>query len=751
MSRGGRVRRTIRATVVLPLAAVLPALLPAVTSPAQATAAARGTAAARAGDDVVQVRITDITPTAPSRSETPTPLRISLSLTNTSSEALAAVNVAAFRGEPVGNQQALDSVIADATPPTDGLKVTPTKPVTVSLPAKASTIAVFSTTISVLNEGGLCQCLDAVYPLHLVATADGTAVGSATTFVPSQLQPATKTKVAWVWPLIDRPHRLTEETVFTDDDLAASVAGGRLDRVLQVVERLGSGVPMTLVADPELLDELQVMATGRYTVRTTDGTLPGTGQAAAQAWLDRFAALLVGRPGTHVSLTPFADPDLRSLAGDDLTWVTTLPAAMARRVSLALAGRALTSDVAWPAGGALPGTALRTLAAGGGRTVVVDSSALRPATRDGIPTALAKVRTDAGTLTAVGTSPAVQRQVAEAVTAEASATAGSTVLPYLVAETTVRSVQSEDDPSYAVLTPPRYVDPDPARAVRAITATSSNPFATPVDVRTLGSEPSVRSAKMRASATTAGRSLPAANLAADAAAAEALPAITAMLGRSRDARIAVAGLAYGRQRVASSAWRPLALSPFPAATGGEYAAALSERIGTFLDGVRILTPSSGSGSYTLGSQDSSLPITVENTLPYPVSIVVGVSTRDGLPGYDQTGALGAQRIAANSKQTVQVPSRLDRSGRIPIEASLAAPSGRPLGVAVQLYVRSTVFGTIGVVITVVAGGVLAVALIVRFGRRLARLRRKAAREARSADRPGGRSGGPRTPAGSATA
>ncbi len=59
--------------------------------------------------------------------------------------------------------------------------------------------------------------------------------------------------VGWVWPLLDRPHRLGDDTVFTDDTAGGSfAAGGRLSRVLDVAEQLPASVRLTLVVDPEL-------------------------------------------------------------------------------------------------------------------------------------------------------------------------------------------------------------------------------------------------------------------------------------------------------------------------------------------------------------------------------------------------------------------------------------------------------------------------------------------------------------------
>ena len=94
-------------------------------------------------------------------------------------------------------------------------------------------------------------------------------------------------QVSWVWPLLDRPHRSTGESVFTDDGLATSLAGGRLDRLLQTVQLVLEQSPslsMTLLVDPDLIDEVAVMAAGSYRVQTSGtSTAAGTGTAAAKS------------------------------------------------------------------------------------------------------------------------------------------------------------------------------------------------------------------------------------------------------------------------------------------------------------------------------------------------------------------------------------------------------------------------------------------------------------------------------------
>ena len=78
---------------------------------------------------------------------------------------------------------------------------------------------------SLQNGDGLCLCADAIYPLYFTVHYPGTAptrvVGVAQTYLPAfGVSTPHPVQVGWVWPLIDRPHRVTSDTVFLDDDLA---------------------------------------------------------------------------------------------------------------------------------------------------------------------------------------------------------------------------------------------------------------------------------------------------------------------------------------------------------------------------------------------------------------------------------------------------------------------------------------------------------------------------------------------------
>lgn len=718
----------VRGAVLLAAVALLipgaPVASPAVAAPAVAQPS-------------VQLQVTDVTPSAPKATTKPAPLSIRIKITNRSAVPLPKVEIRADRGEPIGTPASLDSSLATRTPAATGLPVQPTRPVTAAVPANDSTSTTFATTASLLNNGkGLCLCHNQVYPLVLSAHAAGAGgadelLGAVTTYLSSNFKPvAHPVRVSWVWPLIDRPHRLVDDAVFNDDDLAGSVAGGRLDHALQVVEQVAkdqSPIPVTLVVDPELLDELEVMAAGKYTVQVPGSPLtrPGTGRDAALNWLARFAALLDSRPSIDVSLTPYADPDVSTLNDSGLSWSTLLPAPMAQRVALALSGRAVQSQVAWPPSGAVDQHTLTTLAQAGAHTVLLGSAAVSSSSVAGVPASLTRLTAGNTTVTAALTSPTVQDRITRAVLTD-----GSAELPALTAEITVRAVADPAIAQTAVLAPNRYVDPDVTAAVRAIRATSSSPFAVPASLSALtalSALPPAPTGKLRAVSSKRPK-LPSDLTSTVERVDDDLPMLHDLFADGAAARPLLAALPVALQRLSSAAWRAGG-GPFRPALGVLYADRLDALTQALLHGVNIVKPSSG--SYTLASSTAKLPITVENNLDYPVYITVAVTTQNGVPGYTASPTRG-KRIAPHSKLIVQVASRVERSGRIPVQAQLETASGAGLGPPVRLFVHSTVFGLIGILITVLAGGVLVLALIVRFGRRLHSRRSKAAEPASTA-------------------
>ncbi len=670
----------------------------------------------------VDLAVLQVTPSTPPQSSTPYPLNITLLVTNTTDQSLTNVRIDVLRGDPIDNRRALDAAIARPAPPSPDLEgtVTPlTKVVSVAhLGPRGQTQLVFPTNSEIPNEAGLCLCHNAIYPLYITAhvvDASGAdvQVGVTQTYVPSfKDQSYQQVQVSWVWPILDRPHRLAGDGTFLDDQLASLVTSdGRLDRVLQVAERTASTVPLTLIIDPELVDELAVMATGPYHVTSGKQTIDGVGTSAAAAYLTRLRALLA-QPGVTFSFTPFADPDVESLTRNGLTWSTNLGHDAQVRVADALGGRSPTDDIAWPVDEAVSDDTLATIARQGATGVILNDAALPAQRGDLIPPSYANLQTTAGPVNAYIPAQDIERFVSPVVSLGGP---GLRELPQLVAEVAVHAVQPGAVTPYVVLTPPRFVNPNPTVAAAAIRATAHTFWSTPVSLADAGEHvtPSNRAGLIPPQQPVG---LSPQTISAATTLTRLVPALKTMLS-STDANALLGALPAAVQRAESNGWRTAVEA------GNAFAQSLTSQIEALQSGVKIIKPSSG--TYTLTSSNSPLPITVENRLNVAVTVRVRLTTVNGVPGFHADDVV-VHNLAPGSKIPLRIPTHAERTGRFDVQAVLLTPSNEQIGVPVVLSVRSTALGLIGVLITAVAGGVLALALLIRFVRLW---RRRAARPA----------------------
>jgi hypothetical protein len=666
----------------------------------------------------VQIRVDDVSPLVPTPTTARSQLDVTLTVTNTSSRDIQNLSILGERGDPIGLQTVLDESIANPVPPAAGLPI-PAHPAAIvpDLQKGESTTVVFRTfTSTVVQRPGICICHDAqIYPLFFTAheTVDGVdnLDGVTETYLPIFYQRPQPVRVSWVWPLLAPPHRFIDDTQFTDDNLAGSVSGGRLSRALDVVEQVGPQVPITLLIDPELLDELEVMSTGQYTVLGQDGktTTPGVGKAAASEWLDRLRAVLQNDPKVSVELTPYADPDVEALTERRMPWSTAMPAAMAERVRAALAGRPIDSTLAWPVSGAISKPTLHRLIADGVNTVLLNAHAVRVPVPNGSLSPLLVRLEQNKTIAAALLSPAIEKDAANAVSSGGD---GAAALPTLMAELAVRATQQPDITQSVTIAAPRYVDPDVTAAVRAITETSRSMFAKPIALATaVGSSTLLANSfgqlgKVPASTST---NVPPPVLAADAAVKNptGIKLIRSLLDTKDDPAAAtlVAALPAAIQRAESSAWR----DPDALDVASRYSSLLNDEFSRLANGVQFV-----GGSYTLGSNTTPLPITISNTLPYSVNVRPNVGSAPGFVPKE----VPVTTIEANSTKTLRVPVTTVRSGLFRIGIVLKAPNGKQVGAARTIQVRSTGFGFIGVIIMIVAGTVLGIALLWRVVRRM---------------------------------
>ena len=712
-------------SLMVGLSAAAPASALGADSPAIQTAA--GTASS------ITTTVASVSPISPPAVVTDTIVTVVVSVTNNTNATLQKLSIQAVRDAPIIRQSTLDATLAHPAPPVDFDLTQPLTSVSYpnSVAAHQTLQLSYRFPASTTREsGGVCLCQAGIYPIDLSIFAASSSKSSTTqigwmqTYLISSTAAVSPIQVSWLWPLIDRPHRLSDDDLFSDDDLAASVSvGGRLDRALQAIEKatevFPAGTPsnppapspaapvrssgITLAIDPELIDELAVMASG-YRVRQGSGYAIGTNGAPATAWLGRLRAVL---PQVRLTLTPYDDPDVNAVLAAGLSWAAALPLKMHQRIDAVLA-TTTSSTLAWPPGETVTPAALTQLVSAGATSVVLGDATL-PGGRDDRPppSAMAELAVAAGTgsVRALVTSQALERRIGALLGPDGSA-AGT--LPALMAELAVRSIELDHQPSYVVLSATRYVNTNPTTAATVIDTTSGSGWTSPL---------------YAADAATSIAAVSHGTLVAPVV-DDPAPITRTMLAQARSSS--------GFARTFGSAVSPAAaadlLAAWPATIQGCESAAWSQNLvegrrfaalaatqtQQLVDGVRIVRPSSG--AYSLASSSAPLLVTVANTLPVSVMVRVRITSAGGVAGF-RTDDAGVQTIPASSRRTIKVQAHVARSGHLRVQAQLLAPDGGLVGAPLPLSIYSSALGTIGVVITIIAAAVLVLAVLNRFRRR----------------------------------
>lgn len=666
-------------------------------------------------EDSLTVTVVNMTPTTPQYTSTPAPMTITLSLTNTTTAPMYDVNLDVERDVPIVRQDQLEKLMDEPAATSDRSSLSPLPPIKLDTPLAPHEVRqiLYQTTTSEVNDGkGICLCQSSgggIYPIDFSAFAatepagESGQVGFGQTYLPSFRDNPMPVQVSWVWPLIDRPHRLLDGSVFVDDGLAKSVgANGRLDRALRVVESVASDVHLTLMIDPELIDELVAMS-GPYQVDIAGTRTAGTGTEAAKSWLARLRSIITS---TDVSLTPYADPDIDAVARAGLTWSDNFGPIQQQRVQTAL-GIPADGDIAWPAGERVTSAALGQLLSRGTSEVVLNDSALPGAkTVSPRPDALAPLPAEFGVPGAVAavTDSLLQKFAGPALTQSATRTQ---TIPQLVSDLAVRAAEEPDRSHYVVISANRYVDPSPDVAARAILETARTAWSTSLTLNQAAATVRPVDHGQLVQPGSRGEVLPWVIIQAGKASAF-VRSFSSILGTDDAARL-LAGLPAAIQRSESSGWR---VNP---GRGASFAAGLGQQTARWANGVSIVQPSRG--SYTLASNDAPLFVTVVNNLPVDVNVRVAITTVNGVAGF-RTDNVRVQRIPSGARVSLKIQAHVQRAGRFQVQALLHAPDGSALGAPVILNIHCTALGAVGVIITAVACGVLVLALAFRVIRRI---------------------------------
>jgi hypothetical protein len=114
---------------------------------------------------------------------------------------------------------------------------------------------------------------------------------------------------------------------------------------------------------------------------------------------------------------------------------------------------------------------------------------------------------------------------------------------------------------------------------------------------------------------------------------------------------------------------------------------------------------------TLTSRNGRLPVTLENNLPQPVSVILQLTSLDRSRVRSDTSV--SRLIQPGQKMQVELTVRARSAGTFPVRLTLQTPTGRPIGPPEQVLVRSTATGVVAIGITVAALAVLFLAVLLR--------------------------------------
>lgn len=614
-------------------------------------------------------------------------------------------DVAAGRSLRVGTTTVTEDDLAASLGPGDSL------PFRLTLPADLATardVGVHLLTVQVLGYDG-----PAFAQLALLRTFLSTATPEVT--------PA---HVAWLWPLIDAPHR-TPEGVFVDDGLARSF--GRQGRLGRLLSEAASVPGVTLAIDPMLVRDADLMA-GGYQVRNGSTTTPGSGKEAAAAWLTQLRDVVRRVP---VVLLPYGDPDAVALqragTAEQIAAATTFGTALwAQVMPDAPPPR---TDVVWPAREALDDATAATYARLG-RTVIMRTSALG--------TALAspenpKTAENSGETTVTGSFPGppasaritttttsgrlqvalVDDVVATSATGDRGATPANATraVQRTLAELTQITADARTTPGGAatvLITPPRLWDPAPTYLHALREAMSAADWLLPASLPDVVGAPATQSDLVpRYPATARKAEVPPSTLRAVAnwdgdtrRFAGALTAPEALLAATDEARLSMQSQSLAR--LGAQATKLLA-----AATA---ATALQQRQVHLI--ATNLTLSS--------SQDVS--VSVVNGLSQDVRVRVGFDTHTTRLVMRGTSV---QTVRAHKTAAFSVRAKVLADGHVVVDARLLSPTNKALsGDTTRLTVTIRRVGAAATVVLVAAALVLFTAAGVRTLRRVRGPRRR---------------------------
>ncbi len=589
-------------------------------------------------------------------------------------------------------------------------------------------------TVDGTPDGGEATRMDQdrfLLPITGVPPASGDANSLADAVAPDTGKPVGMTML---WPLADKPRLApgvpggTTPVRLMDDDLAVSLdRGGRLDTLLAAAEfavspdaidpAAGLDRALCLAVDPDLLVTVNAMTAGYVVADASDGlgtaAHPGTGQAAATAWLDRLRTIA---KRLCVVATPYAQADLGALNRIGDTGLSAAATSTGADVVDRILGVASTRGVTVLGDGPLTSSAVALLDSQGPTVAIAAGQSAESAVRR-VSAQVVEARFNpavGAALAAVGTDPSLPTYLDDALAVAVSGDSPVARRESAMAALLWLPLHPEVEPRTQILLPPLKWSPQPDDA-RAMLST----IATAVRAGLAKPRPLTEVVNEAAGAGPADQDEP------------ELPAADGFAGRFDDDVVVTIGAQVRRLGGLAAA---LTTDTRTGLTGAQYTAPLREdmlralsqtdqpqernslarqrlpvvgkTIEDLFGAVSIVSPGD---SYTLATERSALPLALRNDLAVPIRVRLVV---DAPPGMTVTD-VGELELPPGYLP-LKVPVEVHSSQRVAVDVTLRTPDGVALGEPVRLSVHSNAYGKVLFALTL-GGGLVLAALV---GRRL---------------------------------
>ncbi|MGW4792603.1 DUF6049 family protein [Nonomuraea sp. NPDC004297] len=554
-----------------------------------------------------------------------------------------------------------------------------------------------------------------VYPIAVDVAPNGVSQKSERTYLtyaPATTPRIARNKLAIALPVIDQPHRATDDPLFVDDKLGQALTGrGRLADIAQIAQSAPTTV--TWVFDPALLDDVNAMTKG-YRVKNKDGVQDRPANADAAKWLTTMRSALAASP---VVATPYADPDVAALAHQGLDTQTRRAIELGGQTARGLLNRNAKTNLNWPADGVLDPDALDLLSVSGADTVLLNPTNLPPqqpsATTPDAATTLDAVN---GPVTALVADAELSRLFEPG-------TNSSLLLSTqrFIAETAIIAAEpGQSAPRSLVVAPSRRWNPNPALVTSLIKTAGRLPWLQ------LGTLESIKPGKA---------SVPRAGLVytdqdrKEELTRKYLDPVRDAWSMSQLTSLVTTQKAQSRfdsavLRLTSSAWRA------NTRMGRSVTKIVTDAVAARLDEIKI-SGASPDSPRTLAGSNGVVPISVKNELNTSIELYIDVKSDNPellTVNFDQKEPLP---IGGGQSGTVQVSmiAAPDTSGDATVTVQLKTADGQAYGKPQRLTIRTT--GYTGIALVIVGGAltVMLAAVVTRLLRR--RSERKLARTAKN--------------------